>query len=259
MVKLLKSISLYTDRDTFVHDIDPITKLLYILFAILMPIILPSFAVSFICVGISILLLIAAKVIRKTLPIFTFVFLVLITVVIIQGLFKPENETVLFKIGPIAMYKEGLLYALTIILRVVNIVSAFMILVLTTKPSDLVESLVRRGMSPRIGYVIVSVFQIIPEMMSTIGTIMDAQRSRGMETEGNLLVRIKAFVPLLGPVVVGSLINTKERAMALEVRGFNSKAPKTYLYEEKTYRYSKLIQAIMVILTAGALVWRIFQ
>ncbi|AZU60738.1 energy-coupling factor transporter transmembrane component T family protein [Neobacillus mesonae] len=254
----MKSISLFVDRESFVHDIDPITKLYYILFAIIIPIILPSFTISTICVGISILLLLTAKVIRKTLPVYGFVFLVLITVVIIQGLFKPGNETVLFNLGPFAMHKEGLLFAITIALRVTNIVSAFMILVLTTKPSDLVESLVRKGMSPRIGYVIVSVFQIIPEMMSTMSTIMDAQRSRGMETEGKLLTRIKAFIPLLGPVVLGSLINTKERAMALEVRGFNSRNPKTYLYVEKTFTYSKAIQATMMLLTICAVAWRIF-
>ncbi|MED4205640.1 energy-coupling factor transporter transmembrane component T [Neobacillus mesonae] len=254
----MKSISLFVDRESFVHDIDPITKLYYILFAIIIPIILPSFAISTICVGISILLLLTAKVIRKTLPVYGFVFLVLITVVIIQGLFKPGNETVLFHLGPFAMHKEGLLFAITIALRVTNIVSAFMIIVLTTKPSDLVESLVRKGMSPRIGYVIVSVFQIIPEMMSTMSTIMDAQRSRGMETEGKLLTRIKAFIPLLGPVVLGSLINTKERAMALEVRGFNSRNPKTYLYAEKTFTYSKAIQATMMLLTIFAVAWRIF-
>ncbi|WP_066073322.1 energy-coupling factor transporter transmembrane component T family protein [Neobacillus soli] len=254
----MKSISLYEERASFVHDVDPITKLWYILFAILIPIILPSFTISFLFVGISLVLLLAAQVIRKTIPVFGFVFLILITVVIIQGMFKPENETVLFQIGPLTMYKEGLLYALTITLRVINIIGAFMILILTTKPSDLVESLVRKGMSPRIGYVISSVFQIIPEMMSSMGTIMDAQRARGMETEGNLLVRIKAFLPLLGPVVLGSLINTKERAMALEVRGFNSQVPKTYLYEEKKYRYSRALQIAMLLLTVTALAWRIF-
>jgi energy-coupling factor transport system permease protein len=253
----LKSISLYAERDSIVHDVDPLTKLLYILFAILIPIILPSLTISLFCVGISILLLITAKVFRKTLPIYSFILFVLITVVIIQGLFRPENETVLFHIGPFAMYKEGLLYAMTIILRVINIVSSFMILILTTKPSDLVEALVRKGLSPRIGYVIVSVFQIIPEMMASMNTITDAQRSRGMETEGNLLTRVKAFLPLLGPVVLGSLINTKERAMALEVRGFNSKVPKTYLYEEKTYTYSKIIQIILALLVVAAIVWRI--
>lgn len=254
----MKSISLFVDRDSIIHEIDPITKLLYILFALLIPIILPSFTFSFICVGISIVLLIAAKVIRKTIPVFTFVFLVLITVVIIQGLFRPDNETMLFRIGPIAMYQEGLLFALRITLRVINIVSSFMILILTTKPSELVEALVRKGMSPRIGYVIVSVFQIIPEMMASMGTIMDAQRARGMETEGNLLIRIKAFLPLLGPVVLGSLINTKERAMALEVRGFNSRVPKTYLYEEKSYTHSRLVQSILFLLLVAALAWRIF-
>jgi energy-coupling factor transport system permease protein len=254
----LKSISLYTERDSIVHDVDPITKLIYILFAIVIPIILPSFSLSFLGVGLGIVLLIVAKVFRKSLPVFGFVLIVLITVVIIQGLFNPENETVLFHIGPFAMYKEGLLYALTIVFRVINIVSSFMILVLTTKPTDLVGSLVRKGMSPRIGYVIVSVFQIIPEMMGTMGTITDSQRARGMETEGNLLVRIKAFLPLLGPVVLGSLINTKERAMALEVRGFNSEVPKTYLYEEKTYTYGRFLQLGMLLLIVCALVWRIF-
>jgi energy-coupling factor transport system permease protein len=207
----------------------------------------------------SIVLLLFAKVFRKSLPVFGFVFIILITVVIIQGLFKPENETVLFHIGPLAMYKEGLLYALTIVLRVINIVSSFMILVLTTKPSDLVESLVRKGMSPRIGYVIVSVFQIIPEMMATMGTITDAQRARGMETEGNLLVRMKAFLPLLGPVVLGALINTRERAMALEVRGFNSQAIKTYFNVEKTYPHSKAIQLGLVLLIVVAFAWRIVE
>ncbi|HEY2421541.1 MAG TPA: energy-coupling factor transporter transmembrane component T [Neobacillus sp.] len=255
----MKSISLYAERDSIVHDVDPITKLLYILFAIVIPIILPSFTISFLCVGMSIILLLFAKVFRKSLPVFGFVFIILITVIIIQGLFKPENETVLFHIGPFAMYKEGLLYALTIVLRVINIVSSFMILVLTTKPSDLVESLVRKGMSPRIGYVIVSVFQIIPEMMATMGTITDAQRARGMETEGNLLVRMKAFLPLLGPVVLGALINTRERAMALEVRGFNSQAIKTYLNVEKTYTHSKAIQLGLVLLLVVAFVWRIVE
>lgn len=255
----MKSISLYEERDSFVHDIDPITKLFYILFAILIPIIIPIFTIYLICLGISLALLMAARVFRKTIPVFGFAFLVLITVFIIQGMFNPENETVLFHLGPLSMYKEGLLYALMLSLKVINIIGSFMILVLTTKPSDLVESLVRKGMSPRIGYVISSVFQIIPEMMATMGTIMDAQRARGMETEGKLFVRIKAFLPLLGPVVLGSLINTKERAMELEVRGFNSRTPKTYLNEEKTYVYSKVIQWTLILITLGALVWRIVR
>ena len=56
-------------------------------------------------------------------------------------------------------------------------------------------------------------------MTGTMNTITDAQRSRGLETEGSLLTRAKAFLPLISPVVMSSLINTRERAVALEVRG----------------------------------------
>ena len=47
-----------------------------------------------------------------------------------------------------------------------------------------------------------------------------------METEGNLLVRIKAFLPLISPVVMSALTATRERAIALEVRGFGAKGLK---------------------------------
>lgn len=171
-----------------------------------------------------------------------FVFLILLTVIIIQGLFHPTNSVLVFTIGPAAFYQEGLLYGLTITLRVMNIVGAFLILVLTTKPSDLVDSLVRRGLSPRFGYVLNSVFQILPQMMVSMKTIMDAQRSRGLETEGGLRVRIKAFLPLIGPVVLNALTHVKERAMALEVRGFHAEGKKTFLYEEKSYIATKPIQ-----------------
>jgi hypothetical protein len=104
-------------------------------------------------------------------------------------------------------------------LQVLNMLGSFSLLVLTTKPNDLIESLVRRGLSARIGYVLSSVLQIIPQMAASMETIMDAQRSRGMEMEGKLLIRLKAFIPLIGPVVMSSLIGVKERAMALEVMG----------------------------------------
>ncbi|MGD8190476.1 energy-coupling factor transporter transmembrane component T family protein [Brevibacillus ginsengisoli] len=253
----MKSISLYVEKQSFIHDIDPISKLFYIFFAIAVPIILPSMKVTFICMLVSIILLLMAKVIRKALPVFGFALLVLVTVVLIQGFFKAENETALFHLGSFTFYKEGFVYGMLITMRVINIVGAFMILVLTTKPSDLVEALVRRGLSPRIGYVLVSVFQIIPQMIATMGTITDAQRSRGMETEGKLSVRVKAFLPLLGPVVLNSLINTKERAMALEVRGFNARGNKTYLYEEKKHSYSTVIQWGLMLLVVLAIVWRI--
>ncbi|MFD1407769.1 energy-coupling factor transporter transmembrane component T family protein [Kroppenstedtia eburnea] len=254
----MKSISLYVDRDSILHRIDPVNKMIYILAAIALPILVPTLYTALICMLLSLLLLRIGKVFQKSLPVYGFVFLILITVILIQGLFHPSNETPLFSLGLVTYYREGFLFALLITFRVINIVGSFLILVLTTKPSDLVESLVRRGLSPRFGYVLGSVFQIVPQMMSTMKTITDAQRSRGMETEGSLFVRIKAFLPLIGPVVLSSLIHVKERAMALEVRGFNAKGEKTFLHEEKAYVATRPIQWGLWIVMVTAAVWRIF-
>jgi len=254
----LKALSLYQEKDTVVHKVDPISKMLYIIISIAIPIILPYKKIGLLCMGVSIILLLIAKVFKKVIPLISFSMIIMLSIIIIQGLFKASNKTPVFHIGSAIFYKEGLLFALEICIRVINILCAFAILVLTTKPSDLIECLVRRGLSPKIGYVLSSVLQIIPQMTATMETITDAQRSRGMETEGKLSVRIKAFLPLIGPVVMNSLINTRERAMALEVRAFNSKASKTFFNEEQNGSYNKIVKIILILLLLLAVVWRSF-
>jgi len=120
-----------------------------------------------------------------------------------------------------------------------------------TNPADLTEALVRRGAPARLGYVIMSVLQIIPTMVAQSAAIADAQRSRGMETEGSLWVRVKAFLPLMGPLVTSSLIATEERALALEVRGFGSSARPTFLKPEVRPPHAGLVR-IMCVLTLAA-------
>jgi len=253
----LKALSLYQERDTIIHKVDSITKMIYIIAAIATPMIVPNKLMSLICLAFNVGLLFVGKVFKKVIPLISFSMIVLISIVIIQGLFNAGNKTPVFSIGIITFYKEGLLFSLEICIRVINILCAFAILVLTTKPSELIESLVRRGLSPKIGYVLCSVLQIIPQMTVTMETITDAQRSRGMETEGKLSVRIKAFFPLIGPVIMNSLINTRERAMALEVRAFNSKSKKTFLNEEQNASYNKIIRIILLLVVVLAVVWRL--
>ncbi|MBL4934385.1 energy-coupling factor transporter transmembrane protein EcfT [Clostridium sp. YIM B02515] len=253
----MRTLTLYQQRNSLIHKVDPISKLYYIAAAILIPIILPTLNMTFICMLVSIGLLLIGKVFKKVIPLVSFSLIVLLSIIIIQGLFNKTNKIAFLTLGSITFYKEGLFYAFKICMRVINIICAFSILILTTKPSDLIEELVRKGLSPKIGYVLSSVLQIIPQMVSTMDTITDAQRSRGMETEGKLFVRMKAFLPLIGPVVMNSLISTRERAMALEVRGFNSKVKKSFLNDEFKFKHGFLIRAVIITLIAAAILWRI--
>ncbi len=253
----MKSISLYVDKDTFLTRLHPFAKMFYILAAVSAPLIGGALWMYVLFLAISLCLLVSGKIIGHVFPLIVFSFTIIITIFLIHGLFNQENQKVLFHLGPLAFYQEGLLYATRIGLNILNMLLAFATFVLTTKPADLVDDLEQAGFSPRFGYMISSVFQIIPQMMGTMNTIMDAQRSRGMETEGSLLVRARAFIPLISPVVSSSLINTRERAIALEVRGFDSRNKKTFLRDHRLNGRDKAFMSLMALLIACSLVWRV--
>ena len=233
----MKSISLYVDNGSWLCKVHPFTKLAYIATAISVPLLVGKLSFFAIFIALSLAVLASGRLLKRVVPLIAFS----------------------FTIGPLHFYREGLLYALHIGCNVLNMLLSFAILVLSAKPSELVEELEKRGFSRRMGYIITSVFQIVPQMTGTMNTITDAQRSRGLETEGSLLTRAKAFLPLISPVVMSSLINTRERAVALEVRGFAAKQKKTYLADRTPHRGDTPITVVLLAMIAAALLWRIVQ
>lgn len=253
----MKSISLYVDNGSYLNRMHPYTKLLYVLAAIAIPLIGGKLWLFPIVIGISLILLISGRILKKALPLIGFSVTLIVVIFIIQGLFHYKNENLLFNIGGISVYREGVLYATRISCNILNMLLSFAVFVLTTSVTELVDELEKSGFSPKFGYIVTSVFQILPQMMATKDTILDAQKSRGMETEGKLSVRIKAFFPLISPVVTSSLINTRERAVALEVRGFGRKNKKTFLYDHKKSALDIAVTVLLVCLIAAVIILRV--
>lgn len=253
----MKSISLYVNRGSWLNRVHPYTKLLYVLTAIVIPLVGGKLWLFPILIAVSVILLTISKCIKQTISLIAFSFTLIIVIFIIQGLFNHQNETTLFAIGSVVFYKEGVLKATRIGLNILNMLLAFAVFILTTSPQEFVEELEKSGFSKNFGYIIISVFQILPQMMATKDTITDAQRSRGLETEGNIFVRSKAFIPLISPVVMSSLTNTRERAIALEVRGFSRKQKKTWLSDRQVHRGDKEIGIVLIILIIVTIIWRV--
>lgn len=253
----MRSLSLYVKRDSLIHKIDPVTKIIYVFVSVISPFILSTLIFSTSLTLINLLFLLLGRVVKKVIPIISFVFIIILTIFIIQGMFYDANQTELFSLFNLNFYVEGILYAARISVRAINVLLAFSLLILTTPPAEMIESLVRRGMPAKLGYIMHSVLQIIPMMSSNASIIMDAQRARGMETEGSLWVRIKAFIPLIGPLVMSSLVNTHERSIALEVRGFSAATQKTFLHQEKVPGGMKQLRIFFLLFLAAVLAWRL--
>jgi energy-coupling factor transport system permease protein len=148
---------------------------------------------------------------------------------------------------------EGLWSAAHFSARLLVALGAATLLTLTTRPDLLMHTLARRGLPAQLAYVVVAALQIIPAFQARAQAILDAQRSRGLETEGRLVRRVRALLPLVAPLILGSLMDLEERAIALEARAFTRRGPKTSLLEvpdpvsERVVRWALLALSVLLI------------
>jgi energy-coupling factor transport system permease protein len=257
---LHERLSFYVKRDSLLHSLNPLTKLT-LAFGLTFAGFLspwywtPHFVILLIIIPLSIIGKVQREyfnaTLRLILPATSFLF-------IMQALFQPIGKTIIFQIWFLHVTRESLSFAFANASRIFAMVSSFTLFLLTTHPSELMSDLTRRGLPSQFAYVIISTIQIIPQMQAKAQTIIAAQRSRGLETEGSIFKRIGALVPLVGPLVFGSLVEVEERAIAIEARGFTSTRKKTSLREIRDSGLDKIFRAVLVLIVLAIIALKIW-
>ena len=126
--------------------------------------------------------------------------LLLLSIVVVNSLFYPGATDVLASLGPLSITREGLSFGLISAGRVLVAFLAAVAFLFTTLADDMLETLIARGASHRISFVILSAVQMVPRMQERAGSILEAQQARGLSIEGSFGRRLRALVPLIGPV-----------------------------------------------------------
>jgi energy-coupling factor transport system permease protein len=170
-----------------------------------------------------------------------------ISVLVVNLFFFPSGSTVLFRIGPITATAEGLAFAVETLVRLVAITGALALFYLTTPIGSLVVDLERRGVGRSLAFVISASVKSVPAILVRAGDIADAQRARGLDTEGSPWRRLRGFIPLIGPVLLGSIGEVEERAMALEARGFSRPGRRTLLWAPPDRAAERVARWLMVL------------
>ncbi|HEX7172900.1 MAG TPA: energy-coupling factor transporter transmembrane component T [Candidatus Limnocylindria bacterium] len=184
-----------------------------------------------------------------------------VSVFLVNVFFFPGGQEVLLRVGPITATAEGLAFAVEILARILAISGAVTLFYLTTRPADLVVDLERRGISPRIGFVVNASVQTVPAMVERAGQITAAQRARGLDTEGSVWRRVRGVLPIVGPVILGSIAEVEERTMALEARGFTRPGRRTLLWSpgdstaQAIARWALLLALLALIVVRLAGIW----
>lgn len=185
------------------------------------------------------------------------IFILSVVIMVLQAFLYP-GETVVYDLGWFNVTQEGLDNGIGIVTRIVGIGSLILLGVHLISVRRMTRALEQRGTSPTASYVILSSMNMIPQMGQRMETIMDAQRSRGIETDASMWVRAKAFIPTIGPLILTSIVGVEERALTLESRGFTSPNQKTSLVEIPDTGVDKTIRTLAYIGLAVALALRIY-
>jgi energy-coupling factor transport system permease protein len=180
-----------------------------------------------------------------------------ISVVVINVLFFPGGREVLFRLGPVTATAEGLGFAIEILARLLAISGAISLFYRTTTPAELTTDLERRGVSPRLAFVANASVQSVPAMLERAAVITEAQRARGLDTEGSQLARVRGILPIVGPVVLGAISEVEQRTMALEARGFSRPGRRTLLWAPADRPAERVARWLVVLALAGLLVSRV--
>lgn len=261
---MIKNVTIgqYFPGESFVHRLDPRTKLLATIALI---------AVVFVSRGFSGFILIAAFVLLTALstgvhlkflfkglkPIF---FIIIFTFIL--NLFFQNTGEVLVQVWILKITTGGLRMASFMAVRLILLVISSQLLTLTTSPISLTDGLesLMRPLS-KIGFpaheiaMMMSIaLRFIPTLMDEADKIMKAQKARGANFEtGNILQRAKAMIPLLVPLFVGAFRRAEELALAMDARCYRGGAGRTRMNQLK-YTRRDLIAALVVLALFAAVI-----
>jgi len=243
----------YVPGESFVHRLDPRTKILIIFFFVIFVFFANNVWSYSLLTFFTIMTVIITRVplrfiIKGLTPIW---FLIIFTMLL--HVFLTKEGPVVFEIMSLNIHAGGIKQGLIISLRFFLLVLMTSLLTLTTTPIDItdaIESLLhplKKVKFPvhELALMMSISLRFIPTLMQETDKISKAQASRGVDFRtGPMKERIKAIIPLLIPLFVSAFKRAEELAMAMEARGYQGGEGRTKL-RELAYKSKDIISFIL--------------
>lgn len=163
-------------------------------------------------------------------------------------LIHPEGVTTLAVVGPFRVTAEGARFAALTLARIAAVAAVVAAFARTTPPDLLVADLTRRGLPPRATFPVAAAAAALPAAAARVRAIADAQRMRGLDTEGSVRRRLRGVVPVIIPALLGTLEEAESRTLALESRAFARPGPRTVLRAPAEARGERALRVALVAL-----------
>lgn len=256
------TIGQFCPTSSSLHRLDPRTKIVLLLvFMVLIFAADAPFEYLVLCLsaaGCALLSKVPPKMFLRSLK--PVALLVAFTAVL--NLFMTRGGEEIFSLGFLHITERGVYLAVSMLLRVLLLITMSSLLTLTTTPLDLTNAL-EKLMSPlsrlhfpahEIAMMMSIALRFIPTLAEETEKIMKAQISRGSDFEGGgIIAKAKAFLPLLVPLFVSAFRRADELACAMETRCYRGGAGRTS-YKILKFSLSDAVAFLFSAVIASAIV-----
>lgn len=183
----------------------------------------------------------------------------ILLVMVIFNLFAAKGEP-LVQLYVFSVSREGICMALSILVRIILIVTSASILTLTTPPLEMtngIEILLKpldriKIPSGDIAMIMSIAIRFIPALSEEADKIMKAQTARGADfTSGGIIRRARAMLPIMIPLFVNAFRRADELALAMESRCYGG-GKRTKMKESRITALD--IKAAAVFIPAAAII-----
>lgn len=268
------SLGQYYEANSFVHKLDPRTKLLFVVLFLV-----ATFVAKNIYAFVMLVAMISLFVIVSRVPIRVIfkglkpiVMIVIFTAILNIFFTKGDNylwgAQIIPNVWRVDIYWEGLINAGILAVRIITLlIGTSLFFSYTTTPIELTDG-IETGLAPlkkikvpihEFAMMMTIALRFIPTLIDETGKIMNAQKSRGADfSSGGLIKRAKALIPIIIPLFVSAFRRADELATAMECRCYHGGNGRTRMKILKMKFRDYFMMFISLAMVAGVILINIY-
>ena len=227
----MKEIMQYINRDSFLHSMNPLSKIVAVAGIVILSVLTTNSEVLALIVLVIFLASLKAGLHQELLRQLKLLVFLSLTLILLTIFTLKSGVTIGYLVPPGILAANGIIpittgaldFGAVLSLRFFAMLFAFQLLVITTKPSDLMKTLLVIHIPVDYVLMFVIALRFIPSLQVEGQRIHEAQLARGYNPGKGLRGKVNSVKPLLIPLVANSLGRTKVLGLTMDMRGYRSR------------------------------------
>ncbi len=175
-----------------------------------------------------------------------------------NGVFIKEGE-IITQVWVLSIYSGGLEFGLRVASRLLLIAAAILLFFGSTPLSRIAAFLHHAGLPSQVVMTFLLTLYFIGQLPDRIERIFTAQEARGARVRSHVFARFGSFASIFSPLLLSSMVESVDRGMALELRGFHGTSRLSFGSESHKHRTTSAFTIFFLSLSFICLLWILFQ